>query len=428
MKEEFLAYVWKHRLISTYPLKTTCGEKLEVISPGQENHNSGPDFLAAVIRIGDTLWAGNVEIHVLSSHWFIHGHHTDKAYMNIILHVVYACDNKIPAQNGKKIPHLELKSCFDPTLINNYTSLAKSRSWIACEKLINKTDPFIFKHWLYRLLTIRLERKSQEIYNYLDYFGNHQEKTTLFLVSRSIGGKTNETAFGLLLQRIPFDVIIKNHDNTFVLEALLFGQAGMLSKRFDEDFPNDLQREHAYLKKKYALPPPVKFETWKYSRMRPFNFPDLRIAQLAMIINKSKGKLFRQMLDENHTEKIRELLSVSASDYWNTHYRLNKKARSINKNLGVTAVNNIIINTVAPMLFAHAKSTPGMFHTERAVHMLEELPPEDNKIIRNWTKIIKIADNAANTQGCLELYKYYCLPKKCLRCMVGHQIIKRPGH
>lgn len=423
MKEEFIAYLWKHRLIKARPLHTISGEELEIISPGSENSNSGPDFLAAMIRVDGTLWAGNVEIHVRSSHWFLHKHHTDKAYANIILHVVYLVDQEVCDENGKAFQHLEIKDCFDPLLLRNYDSLLKSKQWIACEKLINMQDPFILRHWLYRLVIMRLERKSQEVCHYLRYFDHHQEKTLLFLLSRSLGGKANATAFGLLLQRIPYTVIVKNHNHLFALEALLLGQAGMLQGKFTDKYSLQLQNEYDYLKKKYALPPSLNHEIWKYSRMRPSNFPDLRLAQLAMIIHRSEGQLYRHVVNCKLPGSIRQLFRQRASDYWSSHYRLGSEAVFLKKTIGEQAISNIIINTVVPVMFVHAKESRGLNTTDGAIGLLEKLPPENNNIIRKWRQIIDSVDNAGITQGLLELRKYYCLTKKCLKCMVGHQVL-----
>lgn len=425
MKEEFIAYLWKHRLLRGYPMKTICGNPIEIISPGQENINSGPDFIAAVVRIDGTIWAGNVEIHVQSSHWFLHKHHNDQAYMNIILHVIYLCDKVITDNHGKPIPHLEIKKYYNHGLELNYSKLVRSRTWIACQKLLGVTDPFILKHWLYRLLVIRLERKSQEIQHYLKYFDDHLEKTMLFMISRSLGGKTNETAFGLLIQRTPYGVIIRNHDKLLTLEALLFGQAGLLNRKFSEQYPKALQHEYRYLRKKYEMPDPLRAETWKYAKMRPVNFPDLRIAQLAMIIHKNQAKLYNRMLNEQLVESICNFLNVDQSDYWTTHYRLDKTSVQSGKKLGIDTIQSIIINALVPMVFLHARKSAGMQNSDRAVHMLEQIHPENNKIIRMWLRIFpKSCSNAALSQGFLELYKNYCLPKKCLKCMIGHHVLK----
>ncbi len=425
MREEFIAYLWKHRLLRGYPMKTVCGNSIEIISPGQENLNSGPDFLAAVVRIDGTIWAGNVEIHVQSSHWFLHNHHKDQAYMNIILHVIYSCDKIITDDQGKIIPHLEVKHYYDNGLELNYSKLVRSRTWIACQRLLGGIDTFILKHWLYRLLIIRLERKSQEMQHYLKYFDDHLEKTLLFMISRSLGRKINETAFGMLIQRTPYNVIIRNHDNPLTLQALFFGQAGMLNENFSGQYPKALQHEYSYLRIKYDLPPPLKKEIWKYAKMRPVNFPDLRIAQLAMIIHKNHGKLFNRLLNQTSVNSVCNFLNIDLNDYWTTHYRLDRITSQFGKNPGADTIYNIIINALVPMMFLYAKKDIGMQSSDRAVNILEQIPPENNKIIRMWLKIFpEFKGNAALTQGFLELYKSYCLSKKCLKCMIGHQVLK----
>ncbi len=423
MKEVFITYLWKHRMLRGHPMKTVEGKTLEIISPGQENTDAGPDFLAAVVRIGETVWAGNVEIHVRSSQWFAHGHHKDKAYANIILHVVYCFDKAVKGTEGQNIPHLEVREYFDPDLEKRYSFLVKSRRWIACETLLPGLDPFLLNHWLYRLLISRMERKSGEIQQYLDYFDQHREKTFLFLLGRALGGKINATAFGLLLQRTPYEILLKNHDMLFVLEALLYGQAGMLNRSFSENYPNALKQEYAYQKKKYKLPQSMQYEIWKYARMRPYNFPDLRIAQLAGIIHNNNGQIYRKVMASGSAGKVEKVLESEASNYWSTHYRFNKPAKSMTKAIGKTALQNIIINTVIPFMFDDAQKGGNGNSSHIALSMLEGLPPEDNNIIRKWQTIIPKPESAAITQGLLELKKFYCLPKKCLQCMPGHHIL-----
>ncbi len=425
MKEDFIVYLWKHRILRGQPLLTMGGERLEIISPGQENPDSGPDFLAATVRIGDTLWAGNVEIHVRSSQWFAHNHHTDKAYANIILHVVYIYDKEVLDHYGKPIHHLEAKGYFDPSLQHNYNLLLSNKGWIPCEKQLRTQESFILNHWIWRLVISRLERKAEEVHHYLKYFDQHKEKTLLFLLARSLGGKANAAAFGMLVQRISYEILLRNHDNIFSLEAMLFGLAGMLEKPFTETYPEKLRMEYHYQQKKHKLPPPLRFETWKYSRMRPSNFPDLRIAQLAMIIHKSSGLLFSNIILNNDATHAAKLLSVAPSDYWSSHYRLGKTAASKMRPIGENTIQNILINAVAPMNFVQARESH-IDTGDAALCLLEHLPPENNNIIRKWNGIIPPSakpENAATTQGLLELRKYYCVPRKCLKCMIGHKIL-----
>lgn len=426
MKEDFIVYLWKHRILRGQPLLTVGGERLEILSPGQENPDSGPDFLAATVRIGGTVWAGNVEIHVRSSQWFAHNHHKDKAYANIILHVVYLYDKEVLDHCGKPIHHLEAKGYFDPALQHNYSFLLSNKGWIPCEKQLQKQDAFILNHWIWRLVINRLERKAEEVHHYLKYFDQHKEKTLLFLIARSLGGKTNATAFGMLIQRISYEILLRNHDNIFGLEAMLFGLAGMLERPFSESYPEKLRMEYHYQQKKHSLPSPLNFETWKYARMRPSNFPDLRIAQLAMMIHINSGLLFNKIILQRDAANMVKLLAVATSNYWSTHYRLCKPAEKKMRPVGESTIQNILINAVAPMSFVQAKESHGTESTEAALNLLEQLPPENNTIIRKWNSIIPLPSrprNAAATQGLLELRKYYCVPRKCLKCMIGHRIL-----
>lgn len=427
MNEDFIVFLWKHRKINRTPLKTVCGKNLEIISPGQENHNSGPDFLAAMVRIDNTLWAGNVEIHVRSSQWFAHNHHSDRAYDNIILHVVYLFDREVLGRNGQIIHHLEVKQYIDHTLLSNYAKLEKSKSRIACANLIGNIDYYHIRHWIWRLLVFRIERKTSEIQQYLNYFKGDREKTIFFMLCRILAGKVNETAFGLLIQRLDRLILEKNHDQLFILEALLFGQAGLLENSFQEDYPKELQKEYRYQKTKYDLPLQIEQHNWKYSRMRPCNFPDIRIAQLAMIIHANGGFRFREIIQTGELREISHHFVVQPSDYWTTHYRLDQPGSPKSKALGNETISRILINAIAPAIAIERSEKQGVYAFEESMELLEQLPPENNKVIRWWRSLLPSPECAAETQGLLELYKYYCIPKKCLKCMVGNKIIGGGG-
>lgn len=425
MKEDFLHYIWKHRLINKQALQTTDGFSIEVLSPGMENHDSGPDFTAASVRIDNTRWAGNVEIHVRSSQWYAHGHDKDDAYDNIILHVVYDCDTIVKKKNGEPIPHLELKKYCKPEMASNYVYLMQNKSTIACAKMHYLVDNFIFSHWLCRLLVCRLEGKATVAKRFLEYFGNNWEQLCLFMLARYLGGKANSGAFGLLIQRTPFGVIIKNHHNPFILEALLFGQAGLLERPTVGGYPKRLVEEYSYLSKKYNLPEKLQKSSWKYARMRPANFPDIRIAQLAAMIHIHEARIFRKMMEPADHKKRVKLFDVNMSDYWKTHYRLGKPtSRRIHK-MGIQTVHHILINVMSPLMFVYGKerSQPGLI--EHALDMLTGIPPENNRITRIWQQTGRVANHAGETQGMNELYNNYCLPKKCLKCPVGHQVLNK---
>ncbi len=423
MNEDFVVFLWKHRKLRGNPLRTVCGKDVEIISPGQENHNSGPDFLSAMVRIDHTLWAGNVEIHVRSSQWFAHNHHKDKAYDNIILHVVYEFDREITSSSRNIIQHLEVKHYFDHALLENYTQLERSKTWIACAKLIGQIDPYLIKHWIWRLLVSRIERKTEEMNHYLNYFNADREKTFLFMLCRVLAGKANETAFGLLVQRLDRLILEKNHNQLFILEALLFGQAGLLEESFMEDYPKSLQVEYQYQRKKHDLPPPLRKQIWKYSRMRPGNFPDLRIAQLAMLICNNGGIRFRQIIQSHRAEEIGCFFRIQPSAYWSSHYRLDHPVSPKSGTIGEETINRLLINTIAPAIAIDRTEKNGTHAFEGAISLLEQLPPENNKIIRQWQRLLSQLESAAETQGLLELYKYYCTPKKCLKCMIGNKIL-----
>ncbi len=427
MNEDFVVFLWKHRKISKTPLKTVCGKNLELISPGQENHNSGPDFLAAMVRIDHTLWAGNVEIHVRSSQWFAHNHHKDKAYDNIILHVVYEHDRDVTDCNGKIMHHLEVRDYINHSLLDNYKRLAKSHGRIACANLIGNIDPYHIRHWIWRLLVSRLERKSSEILQHLNYFNGDREKTYFFILCRVLAGKVNETAFGILVQRLDRLILEKNHDQPFILEALLFGQAGLLQNSFIETYPKELQKEYQYQKTKYKLPPPLQRQIWKYSRMRPGNFPDIRIAQLAMIIHKNRGFSFRNFIQNDKARDIRRFFQVHPSTYWRAHYRLDQPGPKKSKAMGNETIDRILINAIAPFIAIEKTEKKALHAMEDSIGLLEQLPPESNKVTKIWKDLIPQPDNAAETQGLLELYKYYCIPRKCLKCMVGNKILGDGG-
>ncbi len=424
MKEDFIAYLWKHRLFKPGTLHTMDGERIEILSPGQENPGAGPDFLASSLRIDHTIWAGNVEIHVRSSSWFAHGHHRDAAYDSIILHVVYLCDKEARTSTGKTIPHLEVKSCFEQSLQCNYQSLMASRTWIACSNMISQIDVFLIRQWIHRMLVCRLERKSMEASRFLQYFEGHWERLFLYLLAKTMGGKANALGFGLMVQRTPFSVIARIHDQPFVLEALLLGQAGLLYESFDEAYPRLLQKEHTYLKKKFLLPEALDKKIWKYARMRPMAFPDLRIAQLAMMLHRGEGRMFAKVLRKPSLVEAGKCFAAKPSDYWDTHYRLEAKGKHKTKTPGKESINHIMINAIAPTTFVYAREKGRDSLTEEILQMLCKIPPENNRIIRNWKRWLDPPVNAAESQGMLELFKSYCVPKKCLRCPVGYKILR----
>ncbi len=425
MKEDFVCYVWKYHLVHGKTLFTTDGKPLEILFPGHENRDAGPDFLAARIRLDGTVWAGNVEVHVLSSYWYVHGHHHDKSYDNIILHVVFHCDREAVKANGSPIPHLVINSYCDPRLKDTYKMLMLNKKNIPCEKLIQQVDHSTFRLWLYRLLVCRLERKAGDTTRFLDYFQNNWEQLCIYMVARYLGGRANASTFGLLIQRTPFMVMMKNHDNLFALEALFFGQAGLLERSFRESYPSQLKREYEYLCKKYDLPERIQQQLWKYSRMRPAGFPDVRISQLAALIYRNQGKLFQKMLYLRDKQNLYDLLRVELSPYWRKHYRLDTETPKTIKRIGTDSADNILINVMAPLFFVYAKERNKRHFVDVALDLVSATAAEDNRITKIWKDLGRFPENAGESQGMIELYKNYCLPGKCLKCAAGHQVLKR---
>ncbi|MFN3555912.1 MAG: DUF2851 family protein [Bacteroidales bacterium] len=422
MKEDFIHFLWRFRLLDPGPMHTTQGETLQILSPGSWNKHSGPDFSAARVRIGETLWVGNVEMHLKSSDWYRHNHQHDEAYHNIILHVVMEHDCEIEDSMGNPIPVLEISSCFDPALASKYIKIMESRSWIPCAAFIDQTQPVILMNWLSRLQIERLERKSEEILEFFHYFNQSWEQTFYYFLARNFGFKVNASPFGLLAQKTPYLILGKHKNDLTQLEALLMGQAGMLEETFSDAYPNLLRREYIFLRKKYQLSPMEK-SLWKTSKLRPPNFPTLRLAQFARLIHQSSG-LFSRLVECASVDEIYLLFDLQCSPYWDTHYTFDKPSGSRIKKLGHDAIDNIIINTLVPMKFVYGNHSLKPEQKDQAFAMLSTLDAEDNAVIRNWKKLGITPANAAESQALLELKKFYCTPKKCLNCAVGLNLIR----
>jgi len=423
VKEEFLHYLWRNQLLNPSNLHTTDGQEIQVLSPGQSNTDSGPDFVAAKVRIGDTLWAGQVEIHIRSSHWEMHGHQRDAAYGNVILHVVYEHDREVFDQNGNPIPVLEVNGRFRKELLSTYLRLMESGNWVPCKGLIRAAEREVLPFWLNRLAVERLERKSDEVLHYLQYFQNDWDQTLYFLLARNFGFKINATPFGLLAQRTPLKVLLRISDKLFSIESILFGQAGHLSNDLTDDYPRSLLAEYRHQKTKYNLEP-LDAHLWKFSKLRPQNFPTIRISQFAGLLSQA-NHLFGMITDILHPDEVVSRFRVKASEYWDTHYTFEKESPKISKALGIDAIHNILINTLTPVMFVYGKQNMRPEICDRALEWLFRIPAESNSVISNWASAGISARNAAESQALLELKKYYCTPKNCLRCAIGTAILKQ---
>ncbi|MGB1204971.1 MAG: DUF2851 family protein [Chitinophagales bacterium] len=423
MSENFLAYLWKLRLFEQNNLTSETGEKISILSVGTENTLSGPDFFNAKIRIDDTVWAGNVEIHQKASDWLKHQHQHDKAYDNIILHLVYEADIAIKRADESVIPTLALQNRLAPNLYRNYLLLLSDTKWIPCENLIHEVDDFTWLTWIDRLLIERLQQKTAPILQSLQQNQNSWEETFYQFVARSFGAKANAIPFELLAKSLPLVVLGKHKKQLFQVEALLFGQAGLLDKTFKDEYPNKLKNEYLFLQKKFNLTP-LSAHIWKFGGLRPPNFPSVRLAQFAALIHQSSS-LFSKVLNTVKLKDYKDLFQVQISNYWQTHYVFDKLSKKRKKTLGQSALNSIIINTIIPIMFVYGNQRDMLQFKEKPLQLLEEIAAEKNSIIKKWNALGISTKSAYDTQALLQLKNEYCKHQKCLSCVVGNKLIRK---
>ncbi len=420
MNENLFQFIWQYSLYNPKDLTTTQGEPLIVIHPGKRNTNSGPDFEEARIRIGNTTLVGNVELHIRTSDWKKHGHEQDESYQNIILHVVFEDDVK---HQDLAFPKLELYKHIPPYVLDQYTNLLQTTQEIACARQLGRVSSIVKESWLNRLLAERWEQKLGEWKELLDQSAGDWRNLLYWRMAANFGFKVNAAPFLSLSRSLPLNILARHKDNMMQLEALLFGQAGMLQQPFREEYPKALQKEYTYLAGKYNLVSTAG-HLWRFMRMRPANFPTVRIAQFAALIHKSLH-LFSQIVEKADAKLIHPLLQVKASPYWDSHFRFDEEVeKPTEKHLGTDSINNIIINTIAPIQFLYAHYHGSMDDQERALNLLASVPAEHNKFLTLWEHHGWKADNAATSQALLQLFNRYCASKKCLECAVGLQIIK----
>ncbi len=424
MKEEFLHYLWKYSLYDKDKLVDTDGNEIIVLHQGEYNRDSGPDFFNSRIKIAGTEWAGNVEIHTKSSHFDLHGHQADPTFNNVILHVVAENDKKVFNSKGEEL--LTVKIAFDPTLYEKYIFLINNHYVIACQDDISKLDSIFVRHWLSSLVIERLQNKSEFILKILSETGNDWEETFYRLLARYFGFRVNSEPFEMLARALPFRIIRKHTDNRFQIEALLFGTAGMLheglfKEALADDYYRNLIKEYRVLSAKYSLQP-IQGWLWKFSRLRPSNFPTIRISQLAALLSVSGG-LFSRVLEATDINQLKELFEVSASEYWFKHFVFGKKSREISKNAGSQATDIFLINAVIPVIFVYGQTRDNQDICERALAYLEDVDTEENIIIEEWNKSGIKAESAFYSQALIQLRNEYCKKRKCLECRIGSKLI-----
>jgi hypothetical protein len=422
--EDFLHYVWKFRLFDRLDLKTADGEELEIFSAGMHNSDSGPDFQTARIRIGETVWAGNVEVHISSSDWQRHGHTTDDSYSNVILHVVYKDDKPLILPNGRRVPTLELQNRIPDELYNRYHTLVfGSQVVIPCEATIASVDSLTLHNWLTRVLIERLEKRSAAVIDALNINRGDWEETFYQFLAANFGFKTNALPFELLAKSLPQITLTKHKNNPLQIEALLFGQAGFLRGELKDEYPLKLSAEYEFLSKKYKLIP-IENHLWKFMRLRPQNFPTIRLAQFGALVAHS-NHLFSKVLEIKDVKTLRNLFSdIKVNPYWENHYRFDVESVPSPKNMGPASIDILLLNTLALFLFSYGKHNQIQHYINRSLKLLEHLPNENNKIITDFATLGVKINTAFESQALLELKNSYCNYKKCLQCGVGNKILR----
>lgn len=417
MTERLLQYIWQFQYYNKGELSTTAGEPLQILFPGQFNTNQGPDFSDAKIKIGTTIWAGAVELHINTSDWKRHNHQQDNNYNNVILHVVWEDDTK-----ANELPVLELKSRVPKVLFQRYEELMLSSSFIPCEKMIHTVRDITWKSWKERLLAERLLRKAAVVETYLQQNSYHWEATFWWLLARNFGMKVNADAFEAVARSLSINILAKHKNQIHQLEALLLGQAGLLNENFAEDYPVMLQKEYAFYKNKYGLQP-INNPVFSL-RMRPGNFPAVRLAQLAMLVHHSVH-LFAEIKEAAEVKNVKSRFDITANDYWHYHYRFDELSAFRKKKLGAAMIDNIIINTIAPVLFSYGTYHNEQPYKDKALQWLEETTAESNVITKGFEKLGLENKTAYDSQALIELKNNYCHPKRCLFCGVGNAILKQ---
>lgn len=423
MNEAFLQYVWRHKLLQGGEFMSTDGHTLRIVRQGELNNDAGPDFFNARVAIDGVEWVGNIEVHVRTSDWNAHHHSQDKAYNNVVLHVVYEHDTDILLQNGKRPVTLELKSYIDPKLIERYDSLMQADDDIPCADRLGEMPGFILDGWLDRLTAERIESKAEVVRRLLGESHGGWEQTCYWLLARYFGGRVNALAFELLAKATDQRLLARWKDDPQRLEALLMGQAGLLEGYFEDDYPRQLQADYEAIRTGAGLKP-IDAYLWKFYRIRPSSFPTIRISQFANLVATSSN-LFSTLLGMTDAAQIATLFNQPAAEYWCSHYRFDQPSPSHPKAVGRAQAEMLVINAWVPLLFVYGTVHGQQQYKDQAIDLLQQLKAENNNIIRRWKNVGIAADTAARSQALLQLHNSYCLNHRCLDCTIGYNLIKR---
>lgn len=423
MQEDFLHYLWKHKKITTTNLKTTKGEKIVINNVGEHNHNAGPDFFNAQLKIENQLWAGNLEIHIKSSDWYLHNHEIDSNYDNVIIHVVWEHDTEIFRKDNTEIPTLELKHYVTPEALHNYQQLfSNTQKWINCENDFASIPEFAMSNWLGRLYFERLERKANDIKIVLEQSTNNWEAVLFKMLAKNFGLKVNGQAFASIANSFDFSIIRKQQSKLLSLEALLFGQAELLQDDCQESYFLELQREYQFLKQKFGLSS-QNVTSLQFFRLRPPNFPTVRLSQLANMYYLHQN-VFSKIIETKTLEGFYKLFSVETSVFWETHYTFNKQSKASKKRLSKSFIDLLLINTIIPIKFSYAKQIGKPIDNE-IVQLLEQIASEKNSIVNKFNSLKKVSKSALDSQALIQLKTEYCDKNKCLQCAIGNQLLNK---
>lgn len=425
MKESILHFVWQLQKFNKLDLQSTQGESVEVFLIGHHNTDAGPDFLNAKIRVGKITWSGHVEIHVNSSDWNHHGHQNDPAYENVILHVVWKNDIAIRREDGKPIPTIELNGRLSLDMLEKCKSLINSPYAIPCANQISSTNSMDVFSMQQQVAIERLNNKTSVVFELLEKNGKSWEEAAYQLLAKNYGFKVNGDTFLHLSKQLPLKILKKHAGNTLQLEALLFGLAGMLQESPKDDYHSKLMNEYAFLSKKYKLEgSELHRHLWKYLRLRPGNFPTIRISQLAALLGRYPH-IFDLFAGIEDAKQLGKKLRLAPSAYWQSHYDFGKPSVKTLNGIGKKSIENLLINTAVPLLAAYSQYTDESKYMDKALSILESINPEKNKITRMWEELEVSNSNSFESQALIELHNNYCLKKRCLSCKIGVGLINK---
>ena len=422
LNEDFLHYIWQYRLLTSIDLCCTGGQELKIIHPGMLNKNAGPDFSAAKLRIGGQLWAGDVELHVKASDWFLHQHQHDAVYDAVILHAVYEDDQPVYRTDGTLIPVLVLKGLVPEILLSKYLDLIGSRNFFPCEKQLYTVNPQTLYVLFDACLLQRMEQKSALLKLKMRQNKHHWKEGFYELLMRNFGFGINAVPFELLANALPAKILGRHRDQPLQVEALLFGQAGFLERDYEDEYPQMLKAEYRFLRQKYQLKP-LERSLWRFLRMHPQNFPPLRIAQAAGIVL-NQANSWDILLKEKDLRILRSIFSsINVHPYWKNHADFDKPCKPVSVKLGKRSVDSLIINTVCILRYYYGRYFNRLDLMKQAADLMDCIPAECNAITRRYIDAGIRLRHAGDSQAILQLYANYCSLKKCLNCIAGIEII-----